>query len=116
MEDASPRKQTIPPSFVNKFKALGIEECSDTDSNEEITLETVEETPTTQKKKKVSGKPKNIQSEWTKKSELKAWTPEWIRWNLENKRARGIRLLDTWTHKKRKSEVTDKLIDQLLQL
>ena len=112
----SPRKQTIPSSSVNKFKVLEIEECSDTDSDEEIPLETVEKTLTPRKKKKVSGKPKDIQSEWTKKSELKAWTPEWIRWNLENKKARGIRLLDTWTHKKRKSEVMDKLIDQLLLL
>ena len=111
----SPWKQTVPPSPVNKFKVLEIEECSDTENEEEITLDTVEETPTPRKRKKVSGKPKDIRSEWTK-SELKAWTPEWIRWNLENKRARGIRLLDTWTHKKRKSEVTDKLIDQLLQL
>ena len=78
VEDTSPRKKTVPPSSVNRFKVLEIEECSDTDSDEEITLETVEETPTPRKKKKVSGKPKNIQSEWTKKSELKAWTLEWI--------------------------------------
>ena len=48
--------------------------------------------------------------------EMKEWTLEWIRWNMEHRHAKGLRILTTWTHKKQRVEVSDMLITELLQL
>jgi hypothetical protein len=110
VKDVSPRKNTIPPSpLVNRFEVLEIEESSDTDDGMEI----VSEISTPKEREKAPELPEKKE---TKKSELKEWTPEWIRWNLENHREKGVRILNTWTHKKRKAEVTEGLVDELLHL
>jgi hypothetical protein len=106
VKDTSPQKKYIPSSPVNSFEVLEIQECEKDDeivsegtTIPKLTLEIY------RNKEKTNQKP-----------DMKEWTPEWIKWHMDNKPMKGLQILTTWTHRKRKSEISEELMVKLLQL